>query len=77
MNRIIDTNVINFLYIHVFVLFFFQNLVNTFSFTVNNQMPKINQLERDVINLADDMDNLKEQVLEDFSLIFKTDADFM
>ncbi|KAK9979950.1 hypothetical protein ABG768_013353 [Culter alburnus] len=37
------------------------NLVNTFSFTVNNQMPKINQLERDVINLADDMDNLKEQ----------------
>lgn len=40
-------------------------------------MPKINQLERDVINLADDMDNLKEQVLEDFSLIFKTDADFM
>lgn len=77
MNRIIDTNVINFLYIHVFVFFFFQNLVNTFSFTVNNQMPKINQLERDVINLADDMDNLKEQVLEDFSLIFKTDADFM
>lgn len=76
MNRIIDTNVINFLYIHVF-FFFFQNLVNTFSFTVNNQMPKINQLERDVINLADDMDNLKEQVLEDFSLIFKTDADFM
>lgn len=51
------------------MLFFFQNLVNTFSFTVNNQMPKINQLERDVINLADDMDSLKEQVLEDFSLI--------
>ncbi|XDV26618.1 hypothetical protein PO909_030274 [Leuciscus waleckii] len=38
------------------------NLVNTFSFTVNNQMPKVNQLEQDVINLGDDMDNLKQQV---------------
>ncbi|XP_056118519.1 laminin subunit alpha-3 [Rhinichthys klamathensis goyatoka] len=40
------------------------NLVNTFSFTVNNQMPRVNQLEQDVINLGDDMDNLKEQVQE-------------
>ncbi|XP_016319957.1 laminin subunit alpha-3 [Sinocyclocheilus anshuiensis] len=38
------------------------NLVNTFSFTVDNQVPKINQLEQDVMNLAEDMDSLKEQV---------------
>nr|XP_696031.6 laminin subunit alpha-3 [Danio rerio] len=39
-----------------------KNLVNTFSFAVNSQMPKIVQLEQDVINLADDMDSLKEEV---------------
>ncbi|KAK7158531.1 hypothetical protein R3I94_004991 [Phoxinus phoxinus] len=38
------------------------NLVSTFSLTVNNQKPKVKQLEQDVINLGDDMDNLKEQV---------------
>ncbi|XP_016368342.1 laminin subunit alpha-3-like [Sinocyclocheilus rhinocerous] len=38
------------------------NLVNTFSSTVDNQVPKINQLEQDVTNLAEDMDSLKEQV---------------
>ncbi len=46
----------------IFMMFFFQNLVNTFSVTVDNQVPKINQLEGDVINLTEDMDNLKEQV---------------
>lgn len=44
---------------------FFQNLVNTFSVTVDKQVPKINQLEQDVTYLTKDMDNLKEQVLED------------
>ncbi|XP_051553427.1 laminin subunit alpha-3 [Myxocyprinus asiaticus] len=38
------------------------NLVTTFSSTVNKQRPKIDQLEQDVLNLADDMDSLKEQV---------------
>ncbi|XP_016103083.1 laminin subunit alpha-3 [Sinocyclocheilus grahami] len=38
------------------------NLVNTFSSTVDNQVPKINQLEQDVSNLGEDMDSLKEQV---------------
>ncbi|XP_050984082.1 laminin subunit alpha-3 [Labeo rohita] len=37
------------------------NLVNTYNFTIDNQVPKVNQLERDVINLSEDMDNLKEQ----------------
>lgn len=47
------------------MMFFFQNLVNTFSSTVDSQVPKVNQLGQDVTNLAEDMDNLKEQVLED------------
>ncbi|XP_059420163.1 laminin subunit alpha-3-like [Carassius carassius] len=38
------------------------NLVNTFSSTVNSQVPKVNQLGQDVTNLAQDMDSLKEQV---------------
>ncbi|KTF88436.1 hypothetical protein cypCar_00047932, partial [Cyprinus carpio] len=39
-----------------------RNLVNTFSVTVDKQVPKINQLEQDVTYLTKDMDNLKEQV---------------
>ncbi|KTF81139.1 hypothetical protein cypCar_00033678 [Cyprinus carpio] len=38
------------------------NLVNTFSSTVDSQVPKVNQLGQDVTNLAEDMDNLKEEV---------------
>lgn len=49
----------------IFMMSFSQNLVNTFSVTVDKQRPKVNQLEQDVINLAEDTDNLKEQVLED------------
>ncbi|KAK2901448.1 hypothetical protein Q8A67_009563 [Cirrhinus molitorella] len=37
------------------------NLVNTYSFTVDSQVPKINQLQEDVVNLSEDVDNLKEQ----------------
>ncbi|XP_059358543.1 laminin subunit alpha-3 [Carassius carassius] len=38
-----------------------RDLVNTFSFTVDSQVPKINQLEQDVISVTNDMDKLKEQ----------------
>ncbi len=44
---------------------FSQNLVNTFSVTVDKQGSEINQLDQDVIILAKDMDKLNEQVLED------------
>ncbi|KAA0718440.1 Laminin subunit alpha-3 [Triplophysa tibetana] len=37
------------------------NGVNTFSSTVNKQKLEINQLERDVVLLSDDLDHLKEQ----------------
>ncbi|XP_026145916.1 laminin subunit alpha-3-like [Carassius auratus] len=39
-----------------------RDLVNTFSFTVDSQVPKINQLEQDVISVTNNMDKLKEQV---------------
>ncbi|KAI7810207.1 putative laminin subunit alpha-3, partial [Triplophysa rosa] len=37
------------------------NRVNTFSSTVNNQKLEINQLERDLVLLTDDLEHLKEQ----------------
>lgn len=39
-----------------------QNLVNKFFATVNNQKPRIDQLDKDTDNLSDDINTLKEKV---------------
>lgn len=39
-----------------------QSLVNKFSSAVNNQKPRIDQLDEDTDNLSDDINTLKEKV---------------
>lgn len=48
---------------HTFTFLPLQSLVNRFSSAVNNQKPRIDQLDEDMDNLSDDINTLKEKVL--------------
>lgn len=44
-------------------MFFFQILVNVFSSAINVQNSRVDQLDKDTLTLADDINTLKDQVM--------------